>query len=161
MTRVPLLGSIPLLGRLFRYQKDSKSRTEIIVFLTPRVIDNPAAMEDDARKIKSTMITGGVWDSSWSQSRLADPLDPKQAKIVLENGKETVVPPRYPLAGYLTGLNDTNLVNVVPAISNAVEQTPYGQVPYIHFSDIDINNRITPGSMSYEMSVETNAPPAP
>ena len=160
-SRVPILGSIPLLGWLFRYQKDTKSRTEIIVFLTPRVIDNPAAMEDDARKIKASMGTDGVWDSSWSQSRLADPLQPRPARKVLENGEETVTPPRYPLTGYLTGLNDTNLVNVVPAISNAVDQTPPGEIPYIHFSDLDINNRIVPGSISYEESVETNAPPAP
>ena len=161
VTKVPILGSIPLLGWLFRYTEEKTDRTEVIVFLTPRVIDNPAAMEDDARKLKASMGTDGVWDSSWSSSRLADPLDPNQARKVLENGKETVVPPRYPLTGYLTGLNDTNLVNVVPAISNAVEQTPPGQVPYIHFSDIDINSRITPGSIHYEESVETNAPPAP
>ena len=118
-------------------------------------------MEDDARNAKASMGTEGIWDSSWSSSRLADPLNPKQARKVLENGEETVVPPRYPLTGYLTGLNDTNLVNQVPAISNAVEQTPKGQVPYIHFSDIDINARIAPGSLRYEESVETNAPPAP
>ena len=80
---------------------------------------------------------------------------------MLENGQETVTPPRNPLTGYLTGLNDTNLVNAVPAISNAVEQTPPGEVPYIHFSDVDINSRIVPGSLSYEERVETNAPAAP
>ncbi|MBQ6923774.1 MAG: type II secretion system secretin GspD [Kiritimatiellae bacterium] len=160
VSRVPILGSIPLLGWLFRYQKDVKSRTEIIVFLTPRVVNLPAAMEDDARKLKASMDTEGIWDSSWSSSRLADPLKPKQARKVLENGKDTVVPPRYPLTGYLTGLNDEKLVNVVPAISNAVEQTPPGEVPYVHFSDIDINSRIAPGSLRYEESVETvtNAP---
>ena len=161
VSRVPILGSIPLLGWLFRYQKDVKSRTEIIVFLTPRVVDLPAAMEDDARKLKASMDTEGIWDSSWSASRLADPLKPKQARKVLENGEETVMPPRYPLTGYLTGLNDTNVVNQIPAISNAVEQTPHGQVPYVHFSDIDINSRITPGSLRYEENVETNAPVAP
>ncbi len=161
ITKVPILGSIPLLGMLFRSEVERATRTEIIVFLTPRVIDTPAAMEDDARNAKASMGTEGVWDSSWSASRLADPLKPKQARKVLENGEETVTPPRYPLTGYLTGLNDTNLVNVVPAISNAVEQTPPGQVPYIHFSDLDINNRIVPGSIRYEESVETNAPPAP
>jgi type II secretory pathway component GspD/PulD (secretin) len=162
VTRVPILGSIPLLGWLFRYQSDKKSRTEIIVFLTPRVIDNPAAMEDDARKIKSTMDTGGVWDSSWSGSRLADPLGKKQAKKVLENGTETVMPPRYPLTGYLTGLNSEEQAAAVPAISNAIERTPYGEAPYIHFSDLDINNRIVPGSITYEETTTpaTNAPPA-
>ena len=159
-TKVPILGSIPLLGWLFRYDKEETVRNEVIVFLTPSVIDNPAAMEDDARKLKASIDTDGVWDSSWSSSRLADPLKPKQARKVLENGEDTVVPPRYPLTGYLTGLNDEKLVNVVPAISNAVEQTPYGEVPYVHFSDIDINSRIAPGSLRYEESVETvtNAP---
>ncbi len=120
-TKVPILGSIPLLGWLFRYDKEETVRNEVIVFLTPSVIDNPAAMEDDARKLKASIDTDGVWDSSWSSSRLADPLKPKQARKVLENGEDTVVPPRYPLTGYLTGLNDEKLVNVVPAISNAVE----------------------------------------
>ena len=161
ITKVPILGSIPLLGMLFRSEVEKTSRTEIIVFLTPRVIDTPAAMEDDARNAKASMGTEGVWDSSWSASRLADPLKPKQARKVLENGEDTVMPARYPLTGYLTGLNGTNIVNAVPAISNAIEQTPKGQVPYIHFSDLDINSRITPGSIRYEESVETNAPPAP
>ena len=158
--KVPILGSIPLLGWFFRSEVDSHERTEVLVFITPRVIDSPAAMEDDARNAKASMATDGIWDSSWSASRLADPLKPKQARKVLENGEESVVPPRHPLTGYLTGLNDEKLVNVVPAISNAVEQTPYGEVPYVHFSDIDINSRIAPGSLRYAESVETvtNAP---
>jgi len=40
MTRVPVLGRIPLLGRLFRSQKAIELRKEIVVFLTPRVIED-------------------------------------------------------------------------------------------------------------------------
>lgn len=37
-TRIPLLGSIPLLGRLFRYDTTSKVNTETVVFMTPRIV---------------------------------------------------------------------------------------------------------------------------
>ncbi len=37
---VPLLSAIPLLGNLFRYTVDTKSKTELIVMLTPHVISN-------------------------------------------------------------------------------------------------------------------------
>jgi len=35
---VPLLGSIPLIGRLFRYDSVSTVNTETVVFLTPRIV---------------------------------------------------------------------------------------------------------------------------
>ncbi|HDH00655.1 MAG TPA: hypothetical protein ENG80_02460 [Nitrospirae bacterium] len=37
---IPLLSSIPLLGNLFRYTVDSKSKTELVIMLTPHVISN-------------------------------------------------------------------------------------------------------------------------
>jgi type II secretory pathway component GspD/PulD (secretin) len=36
--KVPLLGSIPVLGAAFRNSDDLKRKTEIVVFLTPRII---------------------------------------------------------------------------------------------------------------------------
>ena len=139
-TKVPILGSIPLLGWLFSFNKDEEERTEIIVFITPRILDTPAQMEDDARKIKASMDTSGVWDASWSNSRLADPLPEKAAKKVLKNGEQTVAPARYPLTGYLTGLNDMTDTNSVPpgsAIERAIIETPEGKTPYVHFSDVE------------------------
>ena len=37
-TRVPLLGAIPLLGRLFRHNASSRDKTEMLIFLTPRIV---------------------------------------------------------------------------------------------------------------------------
>jgi general secretion pathway protein D len=39
--KVPVLGDMPLLGWLFRKQKDESTKTNLYVFLTPRVIKNP------------------------------------------------------------------------------------------------------------------------
>jgi type IV pilus assembly protein PilQ len=40
--KVPLLGDIPLLGQLFRKSEDSETRTEVVLFLTPRILDAEA-----------------------------------------------------------------------------------------------------------------------
>ena len=92
-SRVPILGSIPLLGRLFRYDSEERSRSELIVFLTPRVVDTPEQIEDDARNTKASIDTDGVWDAGWSASRIADPPSKELLETTLENGRKTVVPP--------------------------------------------------------------------
>ena len=38
--KVPGLGDIPLIGRLFSSQRDEKSKTEIVLLITPRVVRN-------------------------------------------------------------------------------------------------------------------------
>jgi general secretion pathway protein D len=39
-SRLPGIGDIPLLGRLFSNQVDRKNKTEIVLAITPRVISN-------------------------------------------------------------------------------------------------------------------------
>jgi general secretion pathway protein D len=39
-SKLPGLGDIPLLGRLFANQQDQKSKTEIVLAITPRIITN-------------------------------------------------------------------------------------------------------------------------
>jgi type IV pilus assembly protein PilQ len=37
--RVPLLGSIPIIGELFKYTQTSRKKTELLVMLTPEIVD--------------------------------------------------------------------------------------------------------------------------
>jgi len=46
--KVPLLGDIPLLGWLFKTRSTSNTRTNLFIFITPRIIEQP----EDARKIQ-------------------------------------------------------------------------------------------------------------
>ncbi len=42
--KVPILGDIPILGALFRSQSDSTERTEVIILVTPQIMqDNPTS----------------------------------------------------------------------------------------------------------------------
>ena len=48
--RVPFLGDLPVLGRLFSSQKDSKDKTELILSITPRLVrgmDPPALVPNE------------------------------------------------------------------------------------------------------------------
>lgn len=40
-TKVPLLGDLPLIGKLFQGEKDNVRKTELILLITPKVIDQP------------------------------------------------------------------------------------------------------------------------
>jgi len=49
VNRVPLLGNIPLLGALFRSESTRSEKTNLLIFLTPRVITNPQQMKEATR----------------------------------------------------------------------------------------------------------------
>jgi general secretion pathway protein D len=54
-TKVPFLGDFPLIGALFRGEKDSTSKTELIIMITPRVIDQPEQWQSIRQKLDSGM----------------------------------------------------------------------------------------------------------
>jgi len=39
--QVPCLGNIPLLGWLFKYQSETRERTNMFIFITPHIVENP------------------------------------------------------------------------------------------------------------------------
>ncbi|MEE3214398.1 MAG: type IV pilus secretin PilQ, partial [Pseudomonadota bacterium] len=41
--KTPLLGDLPVLGRLFRYTEDVNDKVELLVFITPRILDDGLA----------------------------------------------------------------------------------------------------------------------
>ncbi|HEY8667541.1 MAG TPA: hypothetical protein VIL86_12805, partial [Tepidisphaeraceae bacterium] len=41
-TKVPMLGDIPYVGRLFRRDSVTDSKVELLIFLTPRIMNNQA-----------------------------------------------------------------------------------------------------------------------
>ncbi|MGV3724034.1 MAG: secretin N-terminal domain-containing protein [Actinomycetota bacterium] len=45
INKVPILGDIPLLGNLFRSTTRSTTRTELVVFITPRIVREPVDAE--------------------------------------------------------------------------------------------------------------------
>ncbi|WP_447553879.1 type IV pilus secretin PilQ [Vreelandella sp. EE22] len=44
IAKTPLLGDLPVLGRLFRYTQESNEKVELLVFITPRLLDDGLAV---------------------------------------------------------------------------------------------------------------------
>jgi general secretion pathway protein D len=60
-TKVPLLGDIPFLGALFRSTSDVKKRTNLLIFVTPRIVtDMKMAEQEKERLERATSLEGSV-----------------------------------------------------------------------------------------------------
>ncbi|MDR3109854.1 MAG: hypothetical protein LBU65_09245 [Planctomycetaceae bacterium] len=55
--KVPLLGDIPLVGKLFQYDLEKSRRTELLVILTPRIVRS----KEDAERIKQIETARMSW----------------------------------------------------------------------------------------------------
>ncbi|GAA5160026.1 hypothetical protein GCM10025770_07210 [Viridibacterium curvum] len=58
VNKVPLLGDIPILGRLFRSDSDDKGKTEIVLSITPRLVRGIAKPDAANETFDAGTITG-------------------------------------------------------------------------------------------------------
>jgi len=72
--RIPLLGDIPLLGRLFRADTESSRRSELLVLMTPYVLTTPQEAREATRRVREASEAGATpWPTGWSESEFATP----------------------------------------------------------------------------------------
>jgi type II secretory pathway component GspD/PulD (secretin) len=50
-TKIPVLGDLPLIGGLFRSQIKSETNTELVIFITPRMLTNAALSEEQKQSL--------------------------------------------------------------------------------------------------------------
>ncbi len=83
VTKIPFLADIPLLGIPFRDTTRGNKREELMVFITPYVLDNPEDIRNDAIRRRDSADVAGLWKRGWSNSKLGDPSDQelRQKKI--------------------------------------------------------------------------------
>ncbi|MCL1910438.1 MAG: type II and III secretion system protein, partial [Kiritimatiellaeota bacterium] len=103
---VPLLMDIPLLGWFFRYSKYVEDRNELVMFLTPRVIETPQAIYNETLRVRAGLDTDDTWDPRWSMSEFADPMSGSQRRKMVNTAEKIVGVPEYPLEGVLKPLSD-------------------------------------------------------
>ena len=65
-TRTPLLGELPVIGRLFRRTLRRDDKRELFVFITPAIIDNPAARAAGESNPTQPDQPAGVYSTSGS-----------------------------------------------------------------------------------------------
>ncbi len=53
--KIPLVGDLPLVGGLFRFQKDRLQKTNLLIFITPHVLSSQEHLEQITRKKKQEL----------------------------------------------------------------------------------------------------------
>lgn len=54
-TKVPLLGDLPVLGYLFRGETDATTKTELVILITPKVLDSTTQWQSISDKLSEQM----------------------------------------------------------------------------------------------------------
>ena len=92
-SQIPLLGDLPLIGGLFRSTLDQTTRQEVIVLLTPHIIEEPEETNSDARVDDVRRKRFGARDElQWiGRARLAEDRYAKAARCYIEGDTETAM----------------------------------------------------------------------
>ncbi len=56
ISKIPLLGDIPIVGALFKFEGEQTINSELIVFITPRLADSLVLTETEAGRLKETEL---------------------------------------------------------------------------------------------------------
>ena len=77
---IPILKDLPWVGKwLFGSVVQKEARSELLVFMTPYVLDDAEAAQAEALRRKKTLSDPRPWeDGGWSASPLADPVSQKE-----------------------------------------------------------------------------------
>lgn len=78
-SRVPVLGSIPLVGRLFRYRATSGAKTNLMVFIRPRVL-------------RDAEVTAAVTGDKYDALRRLQRLDAADRDLLAPRGAAPLLP---------------------------------------------------------------------
>jgi type IV pilus assembly protein PilQ len=58
VNKVPFLGDMPVVGMAFRFQGEDSTISELVIFITPRIIDNPVLTPTELEQLKVTDFNG-------------------------------------------------------------------------------------------------------
>ena len=92
-SQIPLLGDLPLIGALFRSTSDTTQRQEVIVMLTPHIINDPEETNSDARVEDVRRKRFGAKEGlQWAgKARLVEDRYAKAARYYVEGDSEAAM----------------------------------------------------------------------
>jgi type IV pilus assembly protein PilQ len=92
-SQIPLLGDLPLVGALFRGTSDQTTRQEVIVLLTPHIIEEPEETNSEARIDDVRRKRFGARDElQWAgRARLVEDRYAKAARHYVEGDTEAAI----------------------------------------------------------------------
>lgn len=129
-SQVPLLGDIPFVGMLFKSTNDQSIRTELIVLLTPHIINEPEQADGATRMQDVERLTSQARQNlSWlSRARLDEIRYANAVKLYNEGNKEAAL---AELDGYWFWDADRNYLDATRLKERIIRETQPDQVNQI------------------------------
>jgi general secretion pathway protein D len=130
-SKLPGLGDVPLLGRLFANQEDSKSKTEIVLAITPRIIGNISRPQAEiteywsgtetliSDKPQVTLPTSNGGQSN--QEMMREKMRLRQQRL---NSNQEIAPPEEPVTPQADEPASTEIPPVLEPIPNTIDENP-------------------------------------
>lgn len=73
-SKIPLLGDIPLLGNVFKHKVKSTGKTELLIFLTPHIVEFPSQLADlSAKERANAQLSSKSFSGRELENFLDDP----------------------------------------------------------------------------------------
>ena len=144
-SRLPGLGDLPILGRLFSNEKRTQDKTEIILAITPRVIRNLVRPSAELAEYAAGTESGRFGSGSSSPVGVSPPSIPPPPPRVQPGGPAILVPtpgqpatgafggPAGPTGGSTFGAPGSASAPGSPTGGLAPPQAPGGVIPLIEF----------------------------
>jgi type II secretory pathway component GspD/PulD (secretin) len=79
-TKVPVLGDIPLLGSAFRSESKSRQKANLLIFITPTIVQDADYQPTQTEFLKTPVPTKDNVDADWSAWDRGQPKDWKKKK---------------------------------------------------------------------------------
>jgi general secretion pathway protein D len=86
-TKVPVLGDIPVVGYLFRSDTKSRQKSNLLVFLTPTIVQDEDFQETKTTFLKTPVPTHDSVEADWSAWDSGKPADFKDPDVSAKSGK--------------------------------------------------------------------------
>lgn len=126
--KIPVLGDIPLLGMAFRRTVTAKDKTELLIFLTPHVVQGNAQLADLSKREKESME---MVPQVFSGQQMKKYIDEPQNKDTIEQNpvfipapdSKTADQPRYQFGGKKEDSSSTDLPETKPAVEPVPKET--------------------------------------
>ena len=84
-SKIPILGDIPILGNLFKRQKKDGSKTELLIFLTPHIVETPSQLVALSEKERGDAV---LPKSAFTEKDMNQFLDELPKKPETKKGKK-------------------------------------------------------------------------
>ncbi len=122
--KVPVLGDIPILRNLFRFDSMIDRRNELLIILTPRVIRNAS----DAERLKQVETARMSWCAADVFDLHGEYLDnPEFAELVEEEGSWDVIYPDVDPRGRSEGSPQPGAEEPSPSVLESLEPVPLNE----------------------------------